>query len=315
MGLYVLIIILREFSSILRPLTIAFMLSVIFVPSLDPNLKKKKWSWILPVLIVLVLAALLLVILNPLSEEVAYLDEDYEDLMGNNGTFVSPIIVNSSSELTFYGKFLNLNSEQFTGLYLKVLDYSFRFISDFIAEFIVLILFLIFLLSAYPSSLKPFIQSKSEYVDAFIELRKTIKDYLFAKTVLSAITAIISFLIMWYFKVDFKIILAVGIFLFNFIPTFGSIAAVILIILVQFFSVGFSFSLVILGLFLVLVQLVIGNYLDPKYVGKKLKMSPLIVLLSLLFWGIVWGIPGMFFSVPLTSMVFILSKHFSFGSK
>lgn len=58
------------------------------------------------------------------------------------------------------------------------------------------------------------------------------------------------------------------------------------------------------------IQLIVGNYLDPKLTGNTLNVSPLIVILGLAFWGAIWGIIGMFLSVPITVMIIIILSEF-----
>jgi predicted PurR-regulated permease PerM len=95
-------------------------------------------------------------------------------------------------------------------------------------------------------------------------------------------------------------------FLLNFIPNIGSVLAVIfpaLIALVQFESFGYALLIaVIIGV----VQNVYGNILEPKVMGDRLGLNPIVILLSLLLWGYVWGLVGMFLSVPITAVIKIL---------
>lgn len=308
-SLYLLVLALREFSAVLRPLAIAFILSFLFVPSFDPKIKKKKWVWVVPIIVILVSLLFILSIWNPLREEVADLDNEYESMDLINATANASVVSSESSDFEFNLPFLT--KSQWQNYYFQGIDYSFKFLSDFVSELIVLVLFLIFLLSAYAKSLNSLIRSNKKYLEFFIEVEKNVKSYMTAKSILSFITALISFFVMWIFDVNFKFLLAFVIFLFNFVPTFGSIVAVLIVVLVDYLKVGFGFHLIGVASALIVVQLIIGNYVDPKYVGKKLSMSPLLVLISLIFWGVVWGIPGMFFSVPLTSMIIISFKHFS----
>ena len=77
-------------------------------------------------------------------------------------------------------------------------------------------------------------------------------------------------------------------------------------VLIQYESVGYTF---VVGGILTIVQNLIGNIIEPKIMGDKLGLNPLIILLSLLVWGYVWGIAGMFLSVPLTAVVKIIISN------
>ena len=72
---------------------------------------------------------------------------------------------------------------------------------------------------------------------------------------------------------------------------------------------GFGAGFVVLTVLLILIQVVFGNIIEPKFTGRRLELSPLVVLLSLFFWGAVWGIGGMLFSVPLTLTIKILLRQ------
>ena len=94
-------------------------------------------------------------------------------------------------------------------------------------------------------------------------------------------------------------------FLLNYVPSIGSIIAALPAVLLALAELGPGRAVVILIGFLV-INTVIGNVIEPRVMGRKLGLSPLVVFLSLLFWGWVWGPAGMLLSVPLTVMVKII---------
>jgi predicted PurR-regulated permease PerM len=131
------------------------------------------------------------------------------------------------------------------------------------------------------------------------------------KTLVSLLTAVVSYVVLEMVGVDFAIIWALLVFFLNFIPTIGSIVAVVfpaLLTLVQFDTIT-PFLIVAIGLGG--TQFVIGNVIEPTYVGKSLNLSSLMILLALSFWGSVWGLPGMFLAVPLMVMTGIVCAQFS----
>jgi predicted PurR-regulated permease PerM len=143
----------------------------------------------------------------------------------------------------------------------------------------------------------------------FKDITEQIQRYIATKFLISLITGLIVGIILWIFGVDFTIVWAVLAFFLNFIPNIGSIIAIILptvMVLIQYESVGYTF---VVGGILTIVQNLIGNIIEPKIMGDKLGLNPLIILLSLLVWGYVWGIAGMFLSVPLTAVVKIIISN------
>ena len=105
------------------------------------------------------------------------------------------------------------------------------------------------------------------------------------------------------FGVLFAVLWGVLTFLLNFIPNIGSMISVVPPVLITLFHFGSISKTLGVAVALVALQTVVGNFIEPKMMGKGLDLSPLTVLLSLLFWGWMWGIPGMLLSVPLTAAI------------
>ncbi|MCB0749882.1 MAG: AI-2E family transporter [Ignavibacteriae bacterium] len=143
----------------------------------------------------------------------------------------------------------------------------------------------------------------------FKDITEQIQRYIATKFLLSLLTGIIVGIILWIFDVDFLIVWAVLTFFLNFIPNIGSIIAVILptiMALIQYESIGYT---VLIAGTLGFSQNIIGNILEPKILGDRLGLNPLAILLSLLIWGYVWGIAGMFLSVPLIVVLKIIISN------
>lgn len=140
----------------------------------------------------------------------------------------------------------------------------------------------------------------------FREITDQIQRYVIGKFFISLAMAIVVGIVLLIFKVDFIIVWAVITFMFNFIPNIGAIITVILpflMALVQYESFGYA-SLI--ALILIVIHNIFGNIIEPKIFGNRLGLNPLVILLSLLLWGYIWGIVGMLLSVPLTALVKII---------
>ncbi|WP_419420276.1 AI-2E family transporter [Legionella sp. D16C41] len=134
--------------------------------------------------------------------------------------------------------------------------------------------------------------------------------YLGLKTFLSLITALASWILMKIVGLDFAEFWALLIFFLNFIPNIGAIIGIIfpsLLAILQFYN-WLPFLIISFGF--IFIHFVIGNLVEPRYLGKSLNLSPLIILFSLAFWGEIWGILGMFLAVPITVMMMIVFAHF-----
>jgi AI-2 transport protein TqsA len=149
-----------------------------------------------------------------------------------------------------------------------------------------------------------------------IKLRRTFKDiteqvqrYVVTKFLISLTMGLIFGIILWLFGVEFFIIWALFAVLLNFIPNIGSVFAVIfptLMALIQYQSFGYA---VIIAGILIVFQNIVGNLIEPKIFGDRLGLNPLVILISLLLWGYLWGIVGMFLSVPLTAVIKIVISN------
>lgn len=180
----------------------------------------------------------------------------------------------------------------------------------------IIIVYLIFLLleqRTFANKIRALISERKKQKDAFElidKMRHDIRSYVGIKVLTSAATGLLSFLVLNLVGVDFASFWAVLIFLLNFIPTIGSIIATAfpsLLTLVQFDTLGpFIITISVLGA----IQFCIGSLIEPKLMGNRLNLSPIVILLSLGLWGSVWGIPGMFLCVPITVIMMIVCSYF-----
>jgi predicted PurR-regulated permease PerM len=136
------------------------------------------------------------------------------------------------------------------------------------------------------------------------------KKYLFVKTGISLATAVFIYIGMALLGVEFAGLWAFFTFILNYIPTFGSIAAAILPMVYVFATTGDIRVPIIIAAQYAVVNLIFGNILDPKLTGKSLNLSSLAILINLVFWGMIWGPAGMFFSVPILVMAYVACAQF-----
>ncbi|MEK9727916.1 MAG: AI-2E family transporter [Candidatus Margulisiibacteriota bacterium] len=138
------------------------------------------------------------------------------------------------------------------------------------------------------------------------EVESKITRYIATKFFTSILTALITFIILFTSKVEVALLLASVTFFLNFIPNIGSIFAIVAVMPIIFLQFGISLTFIIIVSLLVATQFIIGNILDPKLLGENLGLHPVMILLSLLFWGYIWGVPGMFLAVPMSAIIKIL---------
>jgi len=177
-----------------------------------------------------------------------------------------------------------------------------------------IVLYVLFILSEYfffDMKLRKLFKAGKGYQAATGMVRKIthkLMYYLKIKTVVSLATALLSYSIMTAVGLDFAVLWALLIFLLNFIPTIGSIIAAFPVLLLAMLSLDPVLLLMIMALYLA-VNTVVGNFIEPVWMGEEVGLATLIVFLSMVFWGWMFGPVGMLLSVPLTIAVKFLSSR------
>lgn len=151
---------------------------------------------------------------------------------------------------------------------------------------------------------------QAEVREILADIQKRTQTYVSVKTLLSLLTAAVSYAVLAIVGVDLAAFWAFVIFLLAYIPTIGSLLGVIfpaLLAIIQFGTPG-PFLIVTIGLGA--AQFLIGNVLEPRMMGKSLNLSSLVVIISLAVWGAIWGVTGMFLCVPITVILMIVLAEF-----
>ncbi len=141
------------------------------------------------------------------------------------------------------------------------------------------------------------------------EIRGKISRYVAVKVFTSLVTALFTWIVLASFGVDLAFMFAVLTFLLNFIPSLGSIIATLLPLPIILLQHGFGFTFVAVLILTSGIQFLVGNIFEPKLMGQRMQLHPVVVLVFLVFWGLVWGIPGMFLAVPITSVLKIVLER------
>lgn len=146
-------------------------------------------------------------------------------------------------------------------------------------------------------------------VDAMGRFTRSVNQYMAIKTSLSLLTGLLAMTWLWWLGVDYPGLWGLLAFLLNFVPTLGSILASIPAVLLALIQLGVS-DAVLTALGYVVINVGVGNVIEPRVMGKGLDLSTLVVFLSLVFWGWILGPVGMLLSVPLTMTVKIALENF-----
>ncbi|MFT5117142.1 MAG: AI-2 transport protein TqsA [Kiritimatiellia bacterium] len=150
--------------------------------------------------------------------------------------------------------------------------------------------------------------SSEKTLEALSRFAESINTYMAIKTLVSFATGVLLMFALMIIGVDYPVLWGMLAFMLNFIPTFGSILAAVPPVLLAIVQLGFGEALMTAALY-ISVNIVVGSVLEPRFMGKGLDLSSLVVFLSLVFWGWILGPVGMLLSVPLTIMVKIALEN------
>jgi predicted PurR-regulated permease PerM len=176
------------------------------------------------------------------------------------------------------------------------------------AKSFVILMLVIFMLSeatGLPAKIREIYGGGERIIHQLQQFSASVKHYMIIKTLVSLATGGLATLCLLIIGVDYPVLWGMLAFGFNFVPNIGSIIAAVPPVLLAMVQLGPGQALVVAGCYLV-INLVIGNVVEPRYMGRGLKLSTLVVFLSLLIWGWVLGPVGMLLSVLLTMKLKIM---------
>ena len=143
------------------------------------------------------------------------------------------------------------------------------------------------------------------------EIENKIRGYIITKAVISAVTGAAFGLVLWMFGIPLALVFGLLAFLLNFIPNIGPIIASLLPLpLIVLDPTLAAFQMVMAVALSGGVQFLSGNVIEPKIMGESFELHPVAILLTLMLWGMIWGLVGMFLAVPMTAAVNILLARF-----
>ncbi len=172
---------------------------------------------------------------------------------------------------------------------------------------LLMVIFMLFEVSTLSGKLTKITNRPVESIENLFSLKQNLQRYLAIKTAASLVTALLVWVMLKFLGVDFAILWALLAFILNFVPNIGSIIAAVPAVLISLLQINASTALwVALGY--LIINFVIGSVIEPRVAGRHLGLSPLIVFMSLIFWGWVLGPVGMFLSVPLTMVVRLVAE-------
>lgn len=153
-------------------------------------------------------------------------------------------------------------------------------------------------------------ETRALRVERIIEsIIRRVNHYLLVKTLVSVVTGAMVYGVMRLMGLEFAGAVGIMTFILNFLPNLGSIIATAMAALIAYLQVSDPVMTAITFAVVGAIQFVNGNIIDPMLMGRALRLSSFGIIISLAFWGVVWGIPGMFLAVPIMVAVMIVCSH------
>ncbi|MEX0678600.1 MAG: AI-2E family transporter [Pirellulales bacterium] len=177
-----------------------------------------------------------------------------------------------------------------------------------LSDALVIVFTLIFILleaADFPAKLRAIARDGGSATGRLEKIQANVRRYVSLKTRISFLTGVLVTAWLWLLGVDFPLVWGLLAFLFNYVPNIGSFIAAVPAIVLAFLQFGTAWAALAASGYLV-IEVVIGNVIEPRLMGRGLGLSALVVFVSLVFWGWVLGPVGMLFSVPLTMIVKIV---------
>jgi predicted PurR-regulated permease PerM len=153
-------------------------------------------------------------------------------------------------------------------------------------------------------------KAQADKVERIIDsIIRRVNHYLLVKTLISVVTGAMVYGVMRLMGLEFAGAVGILTFILNFLPSLGSIIATAIAALITYLQVSDPMMTALIFAVVGAIQFVNGNIIDPMLMGRALRLSSFGIIMSLAFWGVVWGIPGMFLAVPIMVAVMIVCSH------
>jgi len=308
---------LLELKSVLVPFSVALLLSFIFQP-IVLFLKARRIPTVIALIMVLVALATAAIIVGYIvyssAQSLTTASDRYLPRIQTVISDIELLLLNLTALLGLEEGRLDLNQLIDPSMVPSLIQNAIGEAITFAGNTFLVLLFMLFILAgsgelvlkvqrAYPPNIANRINFVSENIS------QQVRQYLVAKTLVSFGTGLLIFFVLWIFGVDYPIFWGFLAFLLNYIPNIGSFIAVVLpfgFALLQFDTLTIP---IVTALLMWLIQMIMGNVVDPRLMAFSLNLSPLLVIVSLIFWGWLWGVTGMILAVPLTATLKIFFEN------
>ena len=268
-------------------------------------------SWMKNTVSSLVILSLLVVISKILTSNINTLASASQNYDTNIGSIIESLSLYLSVDLveTLKVQLGNIN-------FGNILSLIFNSLTELFGNLFMIIIYVLFIFLEEVNFHKKLLlafstKNKQDKISTVIdEIEASVTNYLGLKTLVSLSTGFLSYLVLLFIGIDAPIFWAFLITLLNYIPTIGSLIATVFPATYCLLQFGELYPFVLVLILVGLIQIIIGNILEPRLMGNSLNISSLATLITLSIWGSIWGITGMFLSVPISVILIIILSQF-----
>ena len=302
----------RFASPLLQPLLMSLFLAIIFGSPVASLRRRGLSPWfaagLVAVIIVSIVSAVFVMFSHAIEQfhkAVPLYHREFDELLNRTTSWLSARGIKVSEQaveaafhpgraLSYFASFIGGVSGALSNIFLILFTVAFLLVDA----------------AGFPRKLAANIPHHQHSVLAMVrDLVQSLNDYMEAKAVISLATALLVWLGLYLLEVDFAELWALLAFFLNFIPTIGSIIAAVPVVLLSVLDMDPLHTMLVVALYLG-VNIVMGNVVEPAWMGRRVGLSTLTVFLSVIFWGWMFGAVGTLLSVPLTMVVkFVAERH------
>ena len=287
---------------VLIPFVVAMLLKTLIVPIIDFQISKLRiYRFIaIPIAIVIVIC-FFVIILPPLFNSITSFLENANDYQDRVIIFIDFMLRWIQEQLNIELDIVLIEESIKNLPFLEWTSNLLGHTAHFFETFFIILVILLFLIIG---------ESKKEKTQIWQEIDQSIKKYISTKFIIASGTAILFGTTYWILDLELAIVFASLTFFLTFIPVFGAVIAVLLPIPVAFIQYTSPLPIVLIILIPTIFKVIIGDFIEPKLLGSALKLHPVTIILSLIFWGMLWGIIGVLLAVPITAIIKISFEKF-----
>lgn len=301
-------IVLKHLGGILIPFVLAGFLAILFKPVVL-SLRARRVPMAVCLLIVLIIAGSSLWVASMIvaagveafQQRAPFYSQQAQRVLASANDAISPILRRAKIKSITWGDIVS--AERVTSFATQQLTAVLSVLSDGL----MVLLYLVFMVAgheAFPQKIRSAFPSErgTMVLALFRTLNTKVRKYLVVKTCFNILNGLVTWGILEIFGVDFAPLIGLLAFVFHYIPNLGSIVATLIPAILFLLQTQDVPNVLFLATVLTIVHNLIGNAIEPKVMGDRLDLSPVVVLFSLIFWGWMWGIVGMVLSIPIMAV-------------